>query len=341
MALTSLRRGHTLTETFSICVSASDLELIALCAELADAVTITGRRGPEVVARMREQNWDPPVLFDRGKYAEPTSRQDAEWWFSAQEEAGADRLLTPGAWATWDGSGNPLSPALDAELAHLSLRPDATVLLALDARWLSKSQSRLIEVLAQIEAPIAIVLAHTGDPLSLSGAVHGLVHLIREIDGLTVLRTDHGGFGALVHGACHAAIGARSTLRHAVPPGKAAFAKRGDFTPRLFVPQMLDWFTALTISGWRTVGPELTCRLECCHGQGVERFLDPELRSAAMLHNVTAIASVATHILDSPREERRRFFADMCRDALEHYGTMGNYLMITEPKAQLQQWAFA
>ena len=74
--------------------------------------------------------------------------------------------------------------------------------------------------------------------------------------------------------------------------------------------------------------------------QSLDRFFDERLEREALVHNRTTLARLADDILDAPREERRRLFAETCSQATEHYGAMGKLSMVTKPKPQLLQWAF-
>jgi hypothetical protein len=143
-----------------------------------------------------------------------------------------------------------------------------------------------------------------------------------------------------VYGARHASIGLIASYRHFVPVGRSGGGKRDDMTARVFIREMMDWFTALTIAGWGTVSWNLRCHLPCCGGQSLTRFFDERVEGSAMVHNRTSLASLADEILDAPREERRRLFTDMCLSALDCYGAMGKLSMVTKPKQQLLQWAF-
>jgi hypothetical protein len=73
------------------------------------------------------------------------------------------------------------------------------------------------------------------------------------------MRTDHGGLGALVYGARHAAIGLVPPYRHFIPPDKAGGGKRGDRSARVFVRDLMDWYTGVTIAGWTTARIRMRC----------------------------------------------------------------------------------
>ena len=230
--------------------------------------------------------------------------------------------------------------AVEVEAKRTSSRPDATAVLAIDHRWLTKVPMVLASELAELDRRVALVLAHPTDPLSVRNAVHGLVAVVKSVNDVSILRTDHGGLGAIVHGACHAAIGLIPSHRHFVPVGKSGGGKTGDRSARVFIREMMDWFTGETIAGWVTMSWKPRCHLDCCHGQGLDRFFDERLEREALVHNRTTLARLADDILDAPREERRRLFAETCSQATEHYGAMGKLSMVTKPKPQLLQWAF-
>ena len=340
MALYAPARPITLAESFSFYVPSSDVSLIKACGVLADAVTVRGPKGPSVVEGLRAEEWDVPALFDRGGYNPKVSAIDAERWFDEQASAGADRLLTAGTWVEWDPTGDALLRAAEIEHARTSSRPDATAVFAVDHRWLTRSPLDLSSTLAGLDRPVALVLANPGDPLSKTNAVHGLIAVLRNVPNVSILRTDHGGLGAIVYGARHAALGLIGANRHFVPPGRSPRSKRGDQTARVFVLDLLDWFTALTISGWTTVALDLRCHLKCCNGAKLDRFFNERYEAEAVVHNRVALACLADFIIDAPEEERRRLFAERCEQALDRYGPMGKISMVTKAKQQLLQWAF-
>jgi hypothetical protein len=340
MALAT-EQQQVLEEFFSFYVPASNPGLLVECGALADAVTVKGPAGPSTARRLREQGWEGSVLFDRTGYDPRVAPIDSAKWFDDQDEVGARRLLTTGTWVSWDPTGDALKRAVEVEATRIAARPGASSLLAIDHRWLTRASIDLVHLLRELDGPIALVLGHQADPLGVTNAVQGLRLVAARVPDLSVLRTDHGGLGAIVFGARHASIGLIPTYRHYVPVGKQGGGKPDDRSARVFVREMLDWFTALTIAGWGAVSWDLRCHLQCCQGQRIDRFFDPRREGEAASHNRIALNELAADILDAPREDRRRYFAEICRKAVEHYGTMGKLSMVTEPKAQLVQWAFA
>lgn len=331
---------ETLRRTFSFYLSGADPLRIRSCAGQADGLVLLGASGPKSVRRLRSEGWDGVVLFDRGAYARPDSPVDSTAWFEYQFEAGADRLLTPGTWASWGVDPPPLADQIANEF-DLAFANGATAVVAVDYRWLTNAKGfdQLLETLTSAAVPVALVLGDKGDPLHHSGAVNSLIALTTQVSDLTLLRIDHGGLGALAFDAIHVSIGLIPSHRHVVPPGQSGFSIPDDRSPRLFVQDLMDWFTAYTVASWSTVRVSPTCQCFCCDGRRIDRFIDERVWHEAELHNRAVISSVADHILSLPREERRRGFARLCAEALERYGIMGGLSNQIAPKAQLEQWA--
>jgi len=339
MSLITTRSPVTLRHTFSFYVSAGRPEVIRRVSGLPDAVVVLGSSGPSVVRGLRAEGWDVAVLFDRGAYIVNAGSVDPVAWADEQESAGADRILSPGCFVAWGDRVPSFEDQVGAELERMV--PGATMVLSIDHRWLTKSAGfdSMKAALRQIDAPAALVLADRGDPLGHPGAVNALIALTTTIQGLSLLRTDHAGIGALAFEAAHASVGLTPGHRHAVPPDERAFAKPNDRSKRIFVADLMDWFTSQTIAGWSTTRISPSCRYECCQGARVDRFFDERLAGDADIHNEAVLAAIANEVLEAPPESRRRYFGTMCAKAVEMYGPMGNLVNEIVPKRQLTQWA--
>jgi hypothetical protein len=304
-------------------------------------MVVSGAAGPASVRFLRREGWEGIVLFDRAAYMANAGKIDPPRWFEEQEEAGADRLLTPGCWVDAGNAHAPFGVQISNEVA-LARRHQATSVLCIDYRWLTKSSEldELRQVVERLDVPVALVLADQADPLGHPAAVDGLVSLTRRFEGLTVLRCDHGAIGALAFNAAHGSIGLQATHRHAVPPNKNASGIPNDRTARVFVRDLMDWFTASTIGGWSTTRVAPTCDCDSCQGERIDRYLDDRLKTQADLHNRLVLSELTLEILQVPDDsERRRAFGRLCGSAVERYGPMGNLVSEITPKAQLLQWA--
>jgi hypothetical protein len=281
------------------------------------------------------------VLFDRAAYLGRTRAVDPSRWFDAQLAAEADRLLTPGRWIGAEKGHDPFEAQALSELS-LAQKHEATCVLCLDDRWLTRIEDHvdMRRTLKGAGVPVALVLGNVGDPLARSGAVDGLVALTRVIEDMSILRCDHGAIGALAFSAAHGSMGLLATHRHGVPPTAQARGKQNDRTARVFVFDLMGWFTAGTIAGWYTSKIALTCDCDCCNGDRIDRFFDPRLQARADWHNRNVLGSLARRILDIPEVgERRRAFGQLCAEAVDRYGIMGGLTTTIRPKPQLEQWA--
>lgn len=334
------QRVATLLPTFSFYVPSSDQNLIRGCAASADAVVVHGSAGPAVVCALRRDGFGGPALFDGAGYERRAKRLPPNAWFEAQAEAGADRLLTQGHWAEWNLADDTLSRSIEAARRDCRDFSAATLVLAIDSRWITNSEGlyRTIDVLSHVPEPVALVLSHRDDPLSAQTAVNNLLALTRNVKQLSILRSDHGAIGAVATGATHGSIGLAPRYRHLYPPyAKSGGGRPNDRTARVFVFDLMDWFTGFTIAGWGATGVNLACSFDCCDGQSLTRFFDDRL--SADKHNRTVLAFVAEYVLDADPEDRLGEFSKLCNRALEHYGPMGKLSDVTVPKSQLEQWA--
>jgi len=338
-SITTTARPTTLGPTFSFYVPSTERALIARCADEADAVVVHGRNGPHVVAEMRSEGFTSVVLFDRATYERRAKPIAPQAWFEAQAQAGADRLLTPGRWVEWDKAGDALERAVDAVHGEAASVANVTLLLAVDSRWITDSAGlyRTLDVLQQVSEPVALVLSHRDDPLGAMAAVNNLLALTSNVRDLTFLRSDHGAIGAVAAGAAHGSTGLIPRYRHFVPPTVTGGGRTQDKTARVFVWDLMDWFTGFTIAGWGATGIDLNCPFDCCRGQSLTRFLDERL--SADDHNRTVLARLARHVLDAEPRDRLGEFSRFCNKALDNYGPMGKLSDVTHPKPQLTQWA--
>ena len=334
-ARSSRREPVTLQPSFSFYVTPSNVSRLRTAATFGDALTIAGPKGPATVRRLRPQGLDVPTLFDGMGYA--GNELAPEVWVADQRAANADRVILPGIFVSWAKTETASMSSAVLEQSRIASDLDATVLLALDARWIARRASDLVDVLSEVRCPIALVLAHGGDPLSLNGAVEGLRHLVRRVPRLSLLRTDHGGVGALAFGAAHASMGLTTTTRHFAASDMAP-RRIIDNSSRVFVRSLLDWYRAAEIAGWSAAGTDFSCRLPCCLGATLSRYLDPDLD--VTFHNMTAMADFADYILNADPSDRSRIYLEHCRAAIARYGLAG-FNGPEKSKAQLNSWAFS
>ena len=326
--------------TFSFYVTAHHCrqkpQIVEAAVDLADAVTVAGPMGPEVIRRLRESGLQAPVLFDGMGYAGKDLPAPDDW-VGLQRGVGAARLLLPGALLAWDRNDDSEFIVTVQEQDRIAAALDATMLFAIDVRWVARRTDLVVETLRSADQPAALVLIHRGDPLSERGAVQGLRRVVQRASGVSLLRSDHGAIGALAFGALHASVGLRTSTRHYAPPAKGSWRRPGQ-SARLFVRPLLDWFLASDVAGWTAAGQAIICHLPCCNGQSLARFLDPDLD--ADWHNMNALADLADYVINADASDRVTEFLNECRSATGWYGLAG-FNGPEKPKAQLTGWALS
>jgi hypothetical protein len=325
----------TLSTSFSFYVRETKPALIARAVRFGDAITIAGPKGPDVYRRADENVRMKPVIFDGEGYR--GGELDPATWSNLQRSVGADRVLLPGVFVDWARNDDAVLAETVRSQASIAADHDATLLLALDSKWLANRTELLIDVLCSAGRPSALVLAHRDDPLGSAQAVAGLRSVCSKVPNLSLLRSDHGAVGGVAHGAVHASIGLASSTRHFAPP---SFHPQtfGDRSARLFLISLINWYRASEVAGWITGGAPLSCMLPCCEGGRLERYLDPHVDATE--HNLQSLAYFADYILNADPLERSALFLETCREAVGRYGTAG-FRGPTNPKAQLSAWALA
>jgi hypothetical protein len=325
----------TLAPSFSFYVpgGSKSASKIVRAASFGDAVTVAGPNGPETVRQLREAGFSRPVLFDGTGYS--GHEFDCWKWLELQRAAGADRLMTPGVFVPWDKNNADVLRSAIADHVAVARAFDATVIAALDSRWIAKLSRHVADVLLSSAVPVALVLCHRADPLDTREAVEGLRFLAASVPQLSVLRCDHGGLAVPAFGGAHVAFGLTTTHRHFAHSGMRPSKAPGN-SPRLFVRSLLDWFRASEIAGWLAAGPILSCGLPCCAGGSLADYLDPLTDRDAVSHNMMTLASFAEYVLGA-EDDASQIFVDECRRAVANYHP-SSFRGPENPKAQLTSW---
>lgn len=331
-------QGHS--ASFSFYLTAPHCERqpgVAISAgSLAHTITIAGPGGPAAAVRLRASGFEAPILFDGTGYAR-NDLPSPDIWISQQANVGASRYLLPGIFVPWDKNCDDTFEVAVQEQSSIASDLGATMLLAVDARWIAKRTEVVVDSLQSTDQAVALVLAHRADPLSVGGAVPGLRRISQRVSRLTILRSDHGAIGALAFGAEHAAIGLTTTTRHYATAAMRA-RRRPGLASRVFVSSLFDWFLADDIAGWTAAGSDVVCDLQCCGGLSLAQFIDPDLD--VNWHNMHALAHAADYVLGADTFDRPRLFLEQCRRAVSLYGLAG-FKGPENPKPQLTSWVLS
>lgn len=319
------------------CHTGTGLDNARTAARLAGSLTIAGPKGPAKIHRLRALGIDVPIYYDGEGYKRTDLPRAEEWVHTQLTVGGAAQAFLPGIFLDWnDGDHSKLVCEIQ-EQARIAAGTGAAMLLATDVRWIAKEPRVLIDTLGTAAQAVGIVLAHGGDPLSLKGAIPGLQALATSINRLSLLRCDQAAVGAIAFGAQHGSIGLTTSTRHYATRAMKP-RKQPDNSPRLYSLPDLDWFMASHIAGWAAAGADFTCRLPCCNGGSLARFLHDSQFVAT--HNMTSLAYFARKIIDAEPTNRAAIFVRCCREATSRYG-IGGFQVPVEPKAQLTGWALS
>ena len=158
-----------------------------------------------------------PLLCDRRRYA-GRSRASGRApfdprWLDGQRELNVPHVLSDSGYIG-RGDVRALAAVLDQAVAA---GHDVTAVLPVHTNWLRGDLATLISEVSVRRVPIALVLEHQKDPLSVLETVRGLVALIRQVPAVGLLCSDVSALGALAFGASWAAVGVGTSLRHLYP----------------------------------------------------------------------------------------------------------------------------
>ncbi|MCM3925272.1 hypothetical protein ND748_26840 [Frankia sp. AiPs1] len=327
----------------------SGLALVDEALTIVGGAVVAGRPDRSVIG-VRYRN--RPVLVDPATYR--TAEQAATDGGGASAPPGRD-LIGGGAAALpgvggWPGlSDRPVrllgSPVIavadrDALASALAAPEPGVVVLALPRGWLlAGGLDTLTKEVIAADRPVAIVLAHRGNPLDRVGTVAGLVALLRETRAVPIglIRCDVSVIGAVAHGAALGAVGLLPSTRHQWwPPGGGGRAARD---PHLFVPDLLTYVPAARLRA--LVDDEqdqlLVCACQACDGRSLLRFAsepgtiagprpgspgDGGTVLAAALHNLHATEETSIPVIESSPGKRAACWQRMCLRAVDTLTTV-------------------
>jgi hypothetical protein len=316
--LTTHPRGYlTLTNHLLTQVEQADaLSLSEVTAQPGGGLLVSGAQSLQVIEHMKGRGYRAHLLPDRqlykGKNRKLAGQPFTPNWISRQQRLGLPAII-PDAGYVAAGDLRGLRSVLQWSAAI----PNAIGLLAVANWWMYDNGLRLLrQELHDIAIPVAIVLEHKGDPLSVQRILKGLVTLLRDGNTVLVFRCDVSAVGLLANGALAAAFGSKTSIRHLYP---AANGGGGNPTSRESV-----FWTAGTALHYHDLiydavsasphDPTWECWCMVCGGRRLDRLgFSPteEIRQ----HNSAGLLSLRDELADVPAADRPRWWRNRCHDA--------------------------
>ncbi|MFY1596014.1 hypothetical protein [Micromonospora sp. WMMD737] len=282
---------------------------------------LSGRRRLPVVADLAhyEKNTaspEAPMLF-------PETLFGRDGFFDDMRARANSAIFTPTAYVE---AGEPAALKAVRAAAQDVARTDVVVVVPLDVTWLRDNKiDQLIAILKAIPHPIALVLGGQYNPTdSYADIMRNLRRVYQEVGRVGPWRTDPvTALDAMAQGGMFAGIGSSGSLRHLVPPGQPTkITKR--FKPSVFIPELLHFFRADTLTErWANVDP-LPCWCTVCAGRGLDRFdsNDTAVDTEARAHNAASWSALWAQMRALPTGiERQRWLAERIRLAHLAYET--------------------
>ena len=144
-------------------------------------IVLSGPQALTAALRLTKTTPGLPLLCDRRRYAgKSRASRPAPFdprWLDGQRELNVPHVLSDSGYIGC-GDVRALVAVLDQAVAA---GQDVTAVLPVHASWLRGDLSTFISEVSAHSVPIALVLEHRADPLSVLETVRGLVTLIRQV----------------------------------------------------------------------------------------------------------------------------------------------------------------
>jgi hypothetical protein len=315
--LTTQPRGYlTLTNHLLTQVEQADaLSLSEVTAQPGGGLVVSGEQSLKVIEYMRGRGYQSPLLPDRQRYKGKNRKLAGQPftpnWISRQRSLGLPAVIPDAGYV----AAHDL-PGLQSVLARSSAIPGAIALLALANWWMYDDGLQLLrQELRGVAIPVAIVLEHKNDPLSVQRILEGLVTLLRDGNTILVLRCDVSAVGLLANGALAAAFGSKTSIRHLYPVTKGGggnpASRESAYWPEGTALHYHDLlYDAVSAS---PQDPRWECWCAVCRGRRLDRFgfSTEEIRQ----HNSASLLDLRDELTAVSAAYRPRWWKSYCRDA--------------------------
>ena len=335
--LTTYPRGLlTLTGSLLTQVEASEAASLAtVTGQAGGGLVVSGRDALQVAEHLTWRGYPAPLLADRQRYKGNRRKLASEpfdpGWISRQRRLGLPAIIPDAGYVPQgDLAGLRLVLQRSAQI------PGAAALLALANWWMyDEGLALLLAELRAADLPVALVLEHRDDPLSVSRILRGTVAVLRAGVTMLMLRCDVGALGLLAHSALAAAYGTRSSIRHLYPvsPGGGGNTKARESAlwPAGMALHYRDLlYNAVSASPH---DPCWVCSCPVCGGQRLDR-LDMAPLEEVRQHNTASLLDIRAEMAAVPRAGRPQWWARRCRDAeLAHAAADAGPVALTCPRS--------
>jgi hypothetical protein len=335
--LTTNPRG-LLTLTGSLLTQAEPSEALPLAevtGQSGGGLVVSGRDALQLVEHLKWRGYPAPLLADRQRYkgnrrklaSEPF---DADW-IGRQRRLGLPAII-PDAGYVAQGD----LPGLRLVLQRSAQIPGAVALLALANWWMyGEGLKLLITELRAADMPVALVLEHPKDPLSVDRILRGTIAVLRAGVTMLMLRCDPSALGLLANGALAAAFGTRTSIRHLYPVssggGGNSKARESALWPAGMAMHYRDLlYDAVSASPH---DPCWACSCPVCEGKRLDR-LDMAPLEEVRQHNSASLLGIRAEMAGIPPAGRPQWWTRRCRDAeLAHAAADAGPVALTCPRS--------
>lgn len=336
--LTTNPRGLlTLTGSLLTQVEASEaMALAAVTGQPGGGLVVSGRDALQAVEYLKWRGYPAPMLADRQRYKgnrrKLASQPFDPDWISRQQRLGLSAIIPDAGYAA---AGD--LPGLRLLLQRSAQVPGAVALLALANWWMyGEGLELLIAELQAAGMPVALVLEHGKDPLSVDRILRGTVEVLRAGITMLMLRCDPGALGLLANGALAAAYGTRSSIRHLYPvSGGGGRVNSKARESALWAAGIALHYRDLLYDAVSASphDPCWLCSCPVCGGQRLDR-LDMAPLEEVRQHNSASMLGIRVEIAAVPPNRRPQWWARRCRDAeLAHAEADAGPVALTCPRS--------
>ena len=329
-----LLKDHLLVQA-----SAGDVgDAAALADRAGSGVVVSGEGALEAADRLNQTGlaW----LVDRRRYAgrgrvPGTATFDGRW-LARQRDRGAALVLSDSGYIGQHDAAS-LRCVLSQAAAASS---NVTAVLPLHADWFSTDLLVLQEEIVRFGVPVAIVLEHARDPLSVRKTLLGFTQLLTVPVPVGLLSSDVSALGALAFGAAWAAVGVRSSLRHLYPVKDKGGGRTSPLPSALVDPALALIKVDKIAAGWAASqdDPAWVCDCTVCGGRTLDWMLaaSPMEANAHTFERLLNRRDRLTSLMSG--QDRRRSWRAQCRSAEFQYQALALVGVPWEVPGFLRYW---